>query len=433
MKKFFFLSSLLALSLSSNAQLKIEDPQLINTDLNYKGEKLNVDTRAIFANMYYFRPNGVFYSGWNENFYNPQCAYMPADTPVTFKAYYSAGSPVWEYPAFGTDGTLINETLKGEELTLSLPKGEYFTPILSNAEDLNDAFAPALNLYVGGNVTTGTTDYQGQTVSNVGFASNYVPIGLLQSVIDFFCTANESSDMQASSILFNDEKTVHTLGFAETFASCARMYVKGFNTILLTFEKLDETTISKVHPSFGTYGADGSWNEIAGSDAFDSKITELMPPEYGPGFYYVEYSLKGDVIAVEPENGIIVKLNSDEFGISPAFDCQDKLLTTEGEDPATGKLITAFIDVELNGERTLMPTGLPLEDGAGGNVYLNSWMIGLDMSYDEDVHSGITTVGSDIQTDDVYNIAGVKVSANGNTDNLPAGIYVIGGRKIIKR
>ena len=434
MKTILFITALLACSLTSNAQIKIENPQKINTHLRYTGDNVKFGTRALAENMYYYRPCGVFYSGFNESLYNPQFSYMPADVTITYKADYTAGMPLWIYSTGERDknGEFVETRFEGNELALNLPKGIYFTPVLLNGENQLDMYAPCDTMLVGGEVLHGETDFEGQHVSNDGYASNYIPVGMLQSVIDMFSTANEVSDENASVQIFEEEKTVHTLGFAESFKSVAHMYVKGFNSIVLTNEVIDETNISQIKPSFGYYDEAANWTEIAGSDAFDHKIVEVMSPEYGLGFYYLDFTLKGDVIDVEPNKTLFVKLNSDDFALSPAFDCQPRSKTAE--DDNINDVVTAFADVELDGVRTPLRMGLGFDDGAGGKLYLNSWMIGIDMSYDSDTYTSIKDIEADKnKTSDVYDITGVKVAENGNTDNLPSGVYVTGGKKIIKR
>ena len=67
--------------------------------------------------------------------------------------------------------------------------------------------------------------------------------------------------------------------------------------------------------------------------------------------------------------------------------------------------------------------------------FLNHWAIGVKGSYEKpQAGIGVVTVEADADPDaPVYNVSGVKVGTAADIDRFPAGIYISGGKKIMKR
>ena len=78
--------------------------------------------------------------------------------------------------------------------------------------------------------------------------------------------------------------------------------------------------------------------------------------------------------------------------------------------------------------------GIEIADDSGKSTgYLNNFVIGLRKSYEKPVPAGIESVKASVTEDDtVYDISGRYFGKSSSVNTLPKGIYIIGGKKVIK-
>ena len=431
MKKFLLMAALAAGTMSANAQVKMDQ-----TKIQKEFAKVEVSTEAqenltrgmSVPNMYYYRPNGLFYSGWNKAFFNPGVSYGPANTDITFVAHYqNGGVPAWAYPSGEMDanGDPLEAEAEGDELVINLPAGKYFTPMVVNLEDQqNDHFTAAGYMHLGSGVIKGTAEYQGEEVCNDGFAVNYTPCANLAFIPQYLSTANPESDAAFAGII--GDNTFQCLGFGEVFQSTAEFTVFGFNGLFIAEEGFENTvTGKKVKINMFTF-TDGGLEELVSSKDITVTCDIMEAPTDGQGVYHVFCTL-ANPIKVKAGQAILPMFKSTKAQFSPLFDgqprCDEDGITNYGA--ATMFLCAGTADGEVY---TQVP-GLKLTSNDGTSMYLNSWMMGLDMTYGD--ATGIEGVEADEVAGNgaTYTVAGVKV----NGENLPAGIYVKNGKKFVVR
>jgi hypothetical protein len=101
------------------------------------------------------------------------------------------------------------------------------------------------------------------------------------------------------------------------------------------------------------------------------------------------------------------------------------------------------ITIDLNGIQKMTDLGADAEDFDASKVYIvGFWSYGgspikiQSIKLIRAVADGIQNIANDVViTNDapVYNLMGMKVGVVGNFDSLPKGIYVVNGKKILKR
>lgn len=435
MKKFLLMAAIAAGTMTANAQMKLDQSKIkMASKVELASEVQDNTTRAMqVVNMYYYRPQGLFYSGWNKGYFNPGVSFAPIETNLHFEANYESGTPAWAYPSgnIGSDGEPEAAEYQGESIDLNLKAGKYFTPMLVNLEDQqNDRFTPVGYMNVGGATFQGIEEYEGEEVCNDGYAVNYVPTGNIALLPQYLCTANPDADAQFQQVI--GDNTYKTRGFGELFTSPAKMTVRGFNMLVYAEENI-MNSLNKVKASFIELIPGQGVNEIKGYKDFDVEITEVEAPNQGFGIYHLLYTLKGDPITVDAEKLLIPMVTTTKIQMSPLFDGQPRWDETVEQSQG---ITTMFLCAETaDGEVYTQVPSLAVTSQAGDKVYLNNWCIGLDMSYAADGgFAGIDNVVADEVAGNaaVYTVEGVKVS-NGDVENLPAGVYVKGGKKFVVR
>ena len=434
MKKFLLMAAIAAGTMTANAQMKLDQTKIQKAaKVELASEVQDNSTRALeVINMYYYRPQGLFYSGWNKAYFNPGVSFAPAETNIHFEANYESGVPAWAYPdgTFDANGEPVSAEYQGESIDLNLPKGRYFTPMVVNMEDQqNDRFTPCGYMEVGGSTFQGVAEYEGEEVCNDGYAVNYVPTGNIALLPQYLCTNNPDADAQFQGVIGDD--TYKTKGFGELFTAPADMTVKGFNMLVWAEEGIVDN-LNKIKASFIELIPGQGINEIKGYKDFDVEITEMEAPSQGAGVYHLLFTLKGDPIKVDAEKLFIPMVKSTKVQMSPLFDGQPRWDETVEQSQG---ITTMFLCAETaDGEVYTQVPSLAVTNQEGSKLYLNNWAIGLDMSFDPNGFAGIDNVVADEVEGDaaVYTVEGVKVS-NGNVENLPAGVYVKGGKKFVVR
>ena len=430
MKKFLLMAAIAAGTMSANAQMKLDQTKIQKNfaKVEVASEVDNNTTRAMnVPNMYYYRPTGLFYSGWNKGYFNPGVSFAPANTDIHFEAHYESGTPAWAYPSgnMGSDGEPESAEYQGESIDLNLPAGKFFTPMIVNLDDQqNDRFAPVGYMHVGGTTFQGVEEYEGEEVCNDGFAVNYVPTGNIALLPQYLCTNNPDADAQFQQVI--GDNTYGTAGFGELFRSNASFEVKGFN-VLVYGEEGFENKMNRVKAYIYELVPGQGVNEIKGYKDFDIEVTEVEAPNQGFGIYHILYTIKGDPIKVDAEKMIVPMIKSSKVQFSPLFDGQPRW--DETSEQSLG-ITTMFLAANTaDGEVYTQVPSLALTSQDGSKVYLNSWCFGLDMSYSG--FAGIDNVVAEEVAGDgaVYTVAGVKV----NSENLPAGVYVKNGKKFVVR
>ena len=403
MKKLLIIAALAMSTMLANAQMKLDPSKfrkdIKNVEIARKAQPL---TATPVSNMYYYRPHGLFYSGWNKAYYNPDISFIPANTDIRFEADYYSGTPAWAYPNgnFDANGEPIKAEYQGNSILINLPKGRFFTPFLVNVEDQqNDFYSAASYMEVGGSTFQEMIEVDGQMICNDAYAVNYVPTGNLSTIYQYLCTNNPEADANFQSIIGDD--TYSTKGFGELFRSPAPMEVRGFNMIVLAEESI-VNNLSKLKAYFLDLVPGQAVNEIKGYKDFDVEITEMEAPVNGTGVYHLLFTLKGAPLHVDSEKLLVPIVKSTKVQISPLFDGQPRW--DETVDQSLG-ITTMFLCAETaDGEVYTQVPSLALTNQEGNKNYLNSWCIGLDMSYSGEFPS------EDKYLPDVESIASTIVS-----------------------
>ena len=422
MNKLLLTAVAAAISVSANAQVRLNPSEI--TDLcKLEIAKQRVETRAPkVGNMYYYRPAGLFYSGWNRDLRNPDVAFAPINTPVKYTAVNLDGTAVWKYPSgkmVGGEPEILEK--QGGELELSLPKGVFPSVEIYNADNANDMFFPLSKVDVGGK--TGKNNKDGKILD--AYAVNYVPEGNLHSMSAYFSTNNTDADARLAEVLQLED--MHVKGFGEKFVSTAPMKVMGFNILVLGDGSLADNP-EKVLPSIVTYDEGQGFHEIKTYADFDVEVSAI---EGLDGMFELLFTLKGEPVEVEAGRMIMPVASSEDIWFTPLFDSQTRW--DEAADSEQG-ITTMYVSLDLpEGADFRSFKGLSVEDNTGAASYINSWCFGLHMSYaDSDASAGIDNIQTDVDANNaVYTVDGVRVGDT--TDNLPAGVYVVGGKKVIVR
>ncbi len=192
-----------------------------------------------------------------------------------------------------------------------------------------------------------------------------------------------------------------------------RTFASGWNTVCLPFAtSIESIQAAKAQEFVSSNGASLTFNEVA-DGVLKANVPYLVffNSEVSDPFYY-----GGNVEATNPtpveHNGFTfvgnykAGLNMDGlYGVASEGDVQKIMLGTAGSSlPATCAYFTAPEGVSANGLRICFD---------GGEV------TGIDH-----VNGGAKAEGA------VYNLQGIKVSNRG-TNNLPAGLYIMQGKKVI--
>ena len=67
----------------------------------------------------------------------------------------------------------------------------------------------------------------------------------------------------------------------------------------------------------------------------------------------------------------------------------------------------------------------------GGTIYVDDVYLTNNDDYSKQT-TGISIIQSDIKNNEVYNLQGVKVGTLDEIKSLPRGLYIIGGKKVVK-
>lgn len=430
MKKFLLMAAIAAGTMTANAQVKLNKA---NVQKAAKVEVATVEnaTRGVeVPNMYYYRPAGLFYSGWNKAYFNPGVSYGPANTDIHFEANYEGGTPAWVFPSgeFDAKGEPKEDEFQGDAIDVNLPAGRYFTPILVNMDDQkNDIYRPTGYMHIGQSIIKGTTEFEGEEVCNDGYAVNYFPGGNISLLPQYLCTNNEEADAQFQQVIGDD--TYHTRGFGESFIPGAQMTIYGFN--MLCYAQGDiEKQAKKIKGQVLEFIPGQGINELVDYKGMDMTIDVVEDPTQGFGIYHLLFTLK-QPLTVNAGQMIVPMINSTKVQMSPLFDGQPRW---DADAEQSMGVTTMFLAAETaDGEVYTSVPSLAVTNNEGVKMYLTSWTIGLDMTYGDP--NGIENVVVDEANANgsVYTLEGVKVAENGNTENLPAGVYVMNGKKVIKK
>lgn len=381
-------------------------------------------------NMYYFRPRGFFYSGWNKEFICPHATFAPANMDLTFKAYHSGGIPQWTYPSgeFDNNGKPLNKTEIAESITFNLPEGTYDTPVLVDPDEpVYDLYSPGIDMRIGGSTGKEDLDFAGFPMCYDAYAVNYVPAGYLADFGSYICTANPTASDDFTYILNCD--TYNTYGFGELFESPAPMSLRGFNALVVA-ENGFEDRLDEVDFSFKKY-VDGEYVDIVTDDKFDVEVSYFSDIMDGYRYYHLLCTIKDGPIEIPGDTYLIPMIHSNSVQVGPMFDGQPKY------DKNVDKMqhvTTMFVDADVDGGRGMYQfKGMSATNEDNLVLTITSWCFGLDMSYAADQITGINDVTGREQTGDgkVYDLKGIMVSENGSTGNLPSGLYIKDGKKII--
>ena len=406
MKRLIMTAAVAAFMLSAGAQNRITADEVRDVcNVALRGSDTRVtDKDVIVGNMYYYRPEGFFYSGYASDLYSNYKAYMPINGKMVFKADYNTGTPVWEYPSgkWNADGSPEIITAAGESVEVMLPKGTFPAPKLINGDDDGDSFMASAEVEAGG------FTYDARAV-------NYVPEGIVNTSSFYFNTNDSESGNRLGEFINRDN--VMLKGFGELFSSPAKMKIYGF-AILIKGDVMNDA--DRLKPSFLLRKGD-VLTELKGAADFNVIVTDI----FGTGnMLHVMFTLRDGAIDVEGGNDIIAAVKTDDLVFTPMFVPQTRW------NASADNCTTMFVNTD-DGDFIQLP-GFETLDDDNKTRYINSWCISLDMSYEDSDMSGIDAVTAEKKNkaNGVYSISGAKVSSRNTTDNLTNGVYVIDGKKV---
>ncbi|MBQ8712647.1 MAG: hypothetical protein IJ551_07505 [Prevotella sp.] len=376
--------------------------------------------QAEASSAYYFTPMGVTYVGLdrNEKSYEADCAMAPARTWLNTSAMVKGGSPVWTFPTGkDDDGQEIMKTLSQKELQFRNEAGLFSAPLLQSGTD-EDAASYRL---------ADDGIYYGQGYLADHYAVNFRPADMLglYNLHDYFATnstkANENMEYVEGG--WYTDIVIH--GFSESFYESGQYYLLGARAEVycpdgLTAEDIEAHIYKKVQTS------------VKDEELAQLSVGEIHPVEGRTGRYMVTFNVDG-VPPLVTTGAILTVTNrgGSEKHISPIV---PGMGSYHSDNAGTASI---YADFKLFGSQRykqhLDVFGLEMNDDDEPDCYLANWNVGLRTTYDANEALGIATHTTLPRKPDtaVYALSGQKVAASADAQGqLPAGIYVICGKKV---
>lgn len=217
-------------------------------------------------------------------------------------------------------------------------------------------------------------------------------------------------------------------GFAETFLYSSPYYLEAvtaevYSPTAITKDDIEAHVVARKRSSSG-YSVDTV-------DIAEMRVSSIIPSQT-EGRYRVVFE---PAEAPRITSSIVVRIQTAEDSNCKLSIVFPQTKVYNSDNTATSSLYTDFkIGSSQVRKQILDFSGIEMADDDGNTVgYLNNFMIGLRKSYDKPQPSGITSVGVQKAADDrVFDISGKYVGRSSALQSLPRGIYIIGGKKIIK-
>ena len=379
---------------------------------------------ASTVDAYYYTPEGVTFSGLNkEGTFDGDFAYAPANKWLSTAAEVRPEDAEfqWSFPS------AISESGK---ITMSTSSSRNFQFRMRSACTVP---APVLTATSGCLQSQYALAADGVKYGEYGtwqnFAVNYQPSRTTQ-----IGQANEllaTNDDDARTLLnfamaggiFTD---ITVYGFSESFYNCGSFYLQAVNALLYSEQTLTASDIAiKVFRREKT------------SVFYDDEVAHLSVAELTPlsdNRYYVEFRCDGEAPFIQTAvQVVILPAEGSDAKFSPMLPLQKQY---RASNMGTASLYATFKFMGKNAKVQCMDffgTEVSNEDNTTAG-FLNHWAIGLKGSYEKPAGISDVLVDAPAMTDSaVYSITGVKVGTVDDFERLSAGIYICGGKKLIKR
>lgn len=372
---------------------------------------------------YYHTPEGVTFTGLDQNGeFQGDHAFAPANKWLQTEAEVSPSGAVvkWSYP------TAISETGVVTMATSTLTEFQFRmrtactvpAPVLTAASGTSEGrytmAADGVKYGEYGTWETFAVNYQPGQTTEVGQANEI----LATNDPD----ARTILNMVMAGGLFSD---ITVYGFSESFYDCGPFYLEAVNALLYSEQPLTAADLDiKV---FRREKTSVYYNQEIASLSVD-RVTPLSDNRY-----YVEFHSAGEAPRITSAMQIVV-MPAEGSGakFSPMMPLQKSYRES---NMGTCSLYATF---KFTGKQASLQcldffgTEVTNDDDTSAG-FLNHWAIGVKGSYDKPAGIENVIVEAGAKSDNtVYTITGMKAGTTDNIDSLPAGIYIAGGRKILK-
>ena len=141
--------------------------------------------------------------------------------------------------------------------------------------------------------------------------------------------------------------------------------------------------------------------------------------------------ISGSLDNYMPANGVTVRLKNSKEEIVGTYETdQNYNGIFVFYDLAPGRY---YIELKGEGFKTRQGKVFAVVVKAKTTVYKSIYMLrGTSTPFDDEV-DGLTTISSPTNEGEIYDLSGRKINGQGLNGQLPRGIYIIGGKKILKR
>lgn len=375
------------------------------------------------ADAYYHTPEGVTFSGLDkEGRMGGDFAFAPVGKWLNTQAEVKPeGADLeWSFP------TAVSETGK---ITMSTSTSKNFQFRMRTA---CTAPAPVLTATSGSAMASYSLAADGIKYGEYGtwenFAVNYQP-GLTTTVgqANELLSTNDANataylNMAMAGGVFSD---ITVYGFGESFYDCGDFYLQAINAFLYSEKPLTAADVAvKVFRRERT------------SVYYDDEVAHLTVAEFTPlsdNRYYVEFRCEGEAPFITTAMQVVVlPAEGSDAQFSPMMPLQREY---RASNMGTCSLYSTFTFANKK-------AGLQCLDFFGTEVtnddntsagFLNHWAFGVKGSYEKPAGVDDIVVDETVSGDDaVYTVTGVKAGRAADFEQLPAGIYIVNGKKILK-
>lgn len=375
---------------------------------------------------YYATPMGLCFAGADENEqFIGDIGFAPANFWLETNAETTGSSFEWIYPTGKNEDTdeETTATSKSQSFQFKMPKGHYSAPVLTaKSGEASQSYA----------VVNDGIDY-GKGYEGNHYSVNYRPAETLDfyQLHSYFATNSSTANSNLDYIFAGMLSDFVLKGFGESFYPSVTFYVEGVNAEVycpagLTTDDIEVKLFKKVKTS------------VKEEELGNFSVESITPVSGKAGRYMVKFVPDGTVTVTD---GVMVLLKPTEGStvqFSPVIPAQTSYHNSNKGTAALWGDFKFYGHQAIEQYWDMFGTEMT-EDDDSDQCWLNNWNIGLKVSYD--TPTGINEVRPQsgaiekAATGDgnIYSVTGAKVGRESDFNRLPAGIYIIGGKKVIKK
>lgn len=378
-------------------------------------------------------------ANYNQYIYESNISFGPISSDITYLVFVKQVI-IQEYKII-LHGSPANVTVNVAYNPISLVQGEntitaeansYFTAYTNTASDGTEYEWSSITFAGTEQLTAASSSFSGylpadpcsieMTVSEV---VRDLPFVIYIDKLPANLYPEATSSVGSWSMYFSNASSYSFYKQQEGYQTCYTRYADG--NIYVSAYVYDETNYPY---SYAVY-KDG--DQISGSTVTPDENsviklfawTETTPAPYNVAFTATDkaleilagYEVKKDIVAsVTIYNGASeVAVGYTEWTITPVAVANSTLDTTE----------EYYLTISVGGEALTA-------DESGVYKFSTTAATSVDFNAQS---SGIRNISIDnsFNNTDVYNLQGIRVATDGDVNNLPAGIYIVGGRKVVKQ